>query len=163
MNNNTHLAFPYKEYISCYVAYIDILGFKNLIKKLDPNTIYSTVTDLLQSSKIFCGISNNSNMENKSISPLRLALISDALLLFTADDSEKSFKILTNSLATIIQKGIYQPPFLLRGAIAKGDFYFDIEAQIYFGPTLIECIEWEEKQEWMGVILTPNCSSRDIK
>ncbi|HUV02446.1 MAG TPA: hypothetical protein VMW67_03215 [Desulfobacteria bacterium] len=48
---------------------------------------------------------------------------------------------------------------LLRGAVSLGEFYVDIENSIYFGKALLDAVELEGFQQWIGCSLCDNLDS----
>jgi hypothetical protein len=46
------------------------------------------------------------------------------------------------------------------GALAIGDFYADKAKNIYIGEALIDAHDYTEKQDWIGLVLTPNTRTK---
>lgn len=134
-----------KDYVSCFVGYVDILGFKALVKSHHSESIHYWLERLMDNVKILC-----------PNSIVKWMLVSDSLLLFTNNETKASFEHLTGAVAAIIPMALSNG-LLCRGAISHGDFYFNDESTIFFGPAYLDAVEYEKKQEWMGVILTPIC------
>ena len=151
-------------YKQCFVACLDILGFKNFIKEHedDANTINESIKRLKNLSDILTGaILPNRDPKIHSL------LISDTLLLFSESDDEQSFKYIAGITSALICDGIGSlitniatpnTPMRFRGAISWGNFYYNASENIFFGPALNEATDWEKKQEWIGALLTPNCA-----
>ena len=145
-----------------FVACLDILGFENSVGKDDARTIYDR---LRRVPKLF-GILTGATIPNAD--PILYSiLMSDTLLLCSEKDDEKSFKYVSGVVAQTICLGIglaitdiatSYTPMRFRGAISWGDFYYDDKSKIFFGPAWIDAFKWEKKQEWIGAILTPDCT-----
>jgi len=151
-------------YKQCFVACLDILGFKNFINEHenDATTINKSINQLKKLSEIYTG-TRLSNRDPR----IHFLLMSDTLLLFSESDDEKSFRYITGITAELICDGIglsitniatSYTPMRFRGAISWGNFYYDASENIFFGPALNEATDWEKKQEWIGALLTPNCA-----
>jgi hypothetical protein len=50
--------------------------------------------------------------------------------------------------------------WLLRGALTVGDFYADRNSNIYLGEALVDAHNFTEKQDWIGLVLTPNAHAK---
>jgi hypothetical protein len=50
--------------------------------------------------------------------------------------------------------------WLPRGALTAGDFYADKNSNIYLGEALIDAHDFTEKQDWIGLVLTPNAHAK---
>ena len=146
-------------YNKCFVACLDILGFKKIIENQDATIVNESLSQLKEFSNILTGA--RLHKPNPKIHSL---LISDTLLLFSEVDNEKSFKYVTGNIAETICAGMGFSitnirPMRFRGAISWGDFYYDEAENFFFGPAYNEAVEWEKKQEWIGAILTPSCAT----
>lgn len=142
-------------YKKCFVAYLDILGFKNIVE--DENTEASTIIDTLQQLKKLARIHPKGNPKIHEI------LMSDTLLWFSETDDEQSFEHIASLVAGTICFGIGLsvtniPDLNFRGAISWGDFYYDNEENLFFGRAFNDASDWEKKQEWIGAVLTPACA-----
>jgi hypothetical protein len=51
----------------------------------------------------------------------------------------------------------------LRGALSFGYFYADKKRNVYIGDALIKAVEFTEKQDWVGFVLTPQTIERLLK
>lgn len=159
------VSLPYKK---CFVACLDILGFKNFIHKRasidgdDASFVYDSLKKINKLSEIIAGV-RRGNPDPKIYS----ILLSDTILLFSEKDDRKSFKYIVGIVAETICDGIglsisniatSSTPMRFRGAISYGNFYYDSDKKIFFGPAYNDAAKWEKKQEWIGAILTPDCA-----
>lgn len=133
-------------YKKCFVACLDILGFKNFIDTHNATEITDSLGRLIELSKILTG-ARHSNPEPK-IHPL---LMSDTLLLFSEKHDEKSFNYITNIVANTICCGMNLsitniPRMRFRGAISWGDFYYDDKESIFFGPAFNDAVYWKKNR-----------------
>lgn len=155
-DTDQYLSTGIKEYRKCFVGYLDVLGFKEAVLKSDnPDTLRFHFTRLFEHIKISCGSKKFKNLYSL---PVQFIWMSDSILFYTHDNSIEKFKYISNIITGFIRNTIESGPFLYRGAVSHGDFYFDRKLNLYLGPAMIDAIEWEKKQNWSGVMLTPDCS-----
>ncbi|MGA2464389.1 MAG: hypothetical protein ABSH06_08565 [Thermodesulfobacteriota bacterium] len=154
---NLYLRSGMQEYKKCFVGYVDVLGFtKKVLRSDNPETLSESFNFLLESIGRSCGL--ETDFKNQDSLSVKFIWMSDNLLFYTEDNSVQKFKDISNIIADLLMITIEGGPFLYRGALSHGDFYFDREWNLYFGPAMIDAIQWEKKQNWVGVMLTPNCS-----
>lgn len=141
---------------NCWVAYFDILGFKNethLNKGQLPVLayMYSEVAKLI----------NTMNEELKEVGAQYDCLwFSDSFLFYSFDDSINSYNLINFAARQLFDYMINTKKWPLRGALTVGDFYADKNRNIYLGEALIDAINFTEKQDWIGWVLTPNAPAK---
>lgn len=117
-------------YKQCFVALIDILGYRQLIQSAgsdSPKDIFTKVLHAFSWAKC----------SNASI---QVSLFSDTLILVTADSQPVSFW----QLAGIVQRfrmQLLEAGYLIRGAIALGPHFDDKD--IWISPCLVRAYELE--------------------
>lgn len=122
------------------VAYLDILGGRNIICKDDTNEHLNKINmifeDALHESKIFT--------QGKEYNIFVKIFSDNILLAIPTDDKnrkqniEKIIVLINNIIQEVADYG-----YLMRGAITEGDFFHnDI---IVYGKALVEAVEMEEK------------------
>ena len=128
---------------NCWVAYFDILGFKNVVNALSWQGVHNIYNDILSEIK----------KHNWAVS---CKWFSDAFVFYTSDDSRNSFCGMEGSLRVFFEKMFSgsreKIPF--RGCLTVGEFYIDTENDIFFGPALVEAYKCAETQQWIGYVLT---------
>lgn len=139
------------EYMDCYIAVIDILGFKNAVKVRSCEEIYSYYEEINTWYVV-----NNELTQTPIIDEgtLHMKVASDTILLYI-DVKER------NSLAGLIATCNYLQvrllrqaiPILSRGAIVKGKLF--AEKDIYFGKGIVDAYLLEENvAKYPRIILT---------
>lgn len=117
------------QYKECYVAFLDILGFKNLIDKSECEDIF----------KIFHAVLNfephplvsNSEVYNN----IHYTIMSDSIVVYIEAQIIDAFIALTDVCSQIQMKlSRNNPPIFLRGGISKGTLYH--HEHILFGTGL---------------------------
>ena len=96
-----------------YVAFLDILGFKNKLKGLSQNEARSFM------GKFSSIVYHDFQVKSEEINGL---VVSDSVVLSTKDVKQDSLKSLVNLVLLICKDEFAQNGILLRGAIAKGEF-----------------------------------------
>jgi len=136
-----------------WVAYFDILGFENMLcdfKRKFPCCLdlfvknhYWDVLDAMKKETAYCP------------DVVSLAWFSDSFLLFSRDDSLKSFACVASAAGGFFREAVGQmmPP---RGALGFGDFYADVANTIFVGDALIDAYQYAEQQDWIGLVITPS-------
>lgn len=100
--------------MSKYVAFLDILGFKEKLKKLKQ-----------QDAKSFIGRFSTTAFEQwENMSPTLVEgyIVSDSFILYTCDTSTQAVSQLLTLVEKICQQEFIDNGILIRGAIAKGEF-----------------------------------------
>lgn len=116
------------------IAFIDILGFKQLVK----NEKVQTVAKILEYLHKYANIQAPKS-KYAYISTLETAYFSDSIVLSCDNSADYGFiENLMNLQIELMRKGIY-----IRGCIAKGELYH--EGNYLFGPAIIEAYEEEAK------------------
>ncbi|HRN40654.1 MAG TPA: hypothetical protein PK649_01110 [Vicingus sp.] len=124
-----------------YVAYLDVLGFKELVNKRNTNTLkayFDTIKNVLNLIRI----------DKKNIESL---LVSDSTILISPD-SKEDFKTLLRAVQTI-QFELVKQDIWIRGAISYGEVYFDQESNLIVGKGLVNAYLLESSAKFPRVII----------
>lgn len=130
-----------KEYKEHYVAFLDILGFKQLIGTQECEEIYKIFDELHNKSSATL---NLNGVQIRAYEHIKHIILSDSIVLFIESDIDDAFTTLIdicgrlqNSLAN------RDEPILMRGGIAKGDLFY--ENGIIYGEGLTKAYLLESK------------------
>ena len=120
------------EYKEHYVAFLDILGFKELLSSASCDEIHSIFDVLHEKSH---GTYNLNDVEIKAFEHIHHMILSDSVIVYIESDVEDAFA----SLILICKKLQFalanrEKPILLRGGIAVGGLFY--ENDIIFGEGL---------------------------
>lgn len=124
------------EYTDCYVAFLDILGFRTLLK----NESFDTIKQIFENIKEFeprpllkgC----------KAFDCINYYIMSDSVVIYIDSSIEDSFMALSEVCLQIqIRLTTLDTPILMRGAIAKGSLF--CEGNVIFGNGLSDAYEME--------------------
>jgi hypothetical protein len=134
----------------CWVAYFDILGISNLmsIENDDPKAFlirldYEETIGILRRS-----------CEEYDHGSLDYCWFSDTFLMFTADDSPKSYSVIQFAAKIFINRCLYSR-IPIRGAISVGSFMRSQDNRSFIGNAFIDAYKYGEDQDWLGLIITP--------
>lgn len=135
-------------YDDYYVAFLDVLGFKELVmtpgKKSDLDKYFNLVGNAIQEVK-----------DRKK--PLKSVLISDSVVLAypKQDGSIESFKELCFAVARI-QYALAIDGFWVRGGISEGNLSIEQTKNIVAGPALVKAYQLEKIAVYPRVIVDPS-------
>lgn len=160
---------------SCFFGYLDILGFKNVVKNNTIDQLKAKLSNFI----VKCAESIDRSrsiltytgdvLERISIdSGVHVRIVSDSIYIWTEnDDRLKQFEILLHIVNAMLASG-FQQGLPLRGAVTFGELFlgdvkipesipldlpFDIGA--VYGKALVEAYELESNMDWSGAVLTP--------
>ncbi len=147
------------------IAVLDILGFKQhicsgnndhviyMIERLRQRAKYSTDN---ANQRIYEG--NNLHTGDKSVEHVDFVNISDAVLVVNKSSDgtiRDRCSRLTDAISSILANSFISG-IPLRGALAFGSYTFDKIKDIYFGKPILEAMEYERLQQWIGVGICPS-------
>lgn len=129
------------EYKKCYVAFLDLLGFKKMVNTKTCDEIlkvYETVKMPTQVKDIYVGTQQMIDMSN-----VHSKIMSDSVCLYVETFVENGLAALI-LLCLVFQQSLFALPcpVLVRGAIVSGDIYED--GDIIFGNGITESYLLEE-------------------
>lgn len=97
-----------------YVAFLDILGFKEKLKELDHNGIRNYISDF--SSVVF------DEWQKSEYKMLQGYIVSDSFVINSEDVSDRSLEELLSVVRKICEQEFAKNGVLIRGGLAKGEF-----------------------------------------
>lgn len=100
-----------------YVAFVDILGFKEIVFKKTQQQASSVITNF--SSLVYHAWQDLGYHNNKKINGF---IVSDCVIIYTNSDTSEELDSMLKLLKAIFPKAIYQNGFMLRASITKGEF-----------------------------------------
>lgn len=134
-------------YQDCYVAFLDILGFKNIILSKSVNN-FDQVNEIFE---LLIRIRNEIIHENnsveadydfsKTVEETMIRISSDSVVIATPAIFKNSLSFITECCRRY-QSELLKKEILIRGAITKGDFYLNKEKM--FGKALVDAYVYEE-------------------
>ncbi len=136
----------------CWIAVFDILGFKNMICRVDHEVSRGLLEDNLDE---LIEILNSDSANNGQIDYL---IFSDTFVILAPDIEPKSYPWFLRVCKDLIVKSInIEMP--LRGAVGVGPLFFSQHPPILLGEPFVDTYEYCEDQDWVGLLLTPSATS----
>lgn len=161
--------------MECFIAYFDILGFKELVEKRSLNQVNEVLSELnLWSQNAIANndlmhLNNGMAVPNLYKAEINCLHISDSIVFWSRDSSSSSLKKILdvcwdfyNKCFSVSCIGDGLKPLLLRGCLVKGEIEFHpynfqnknifINSSI-FGKGLIDAYSKAENQSWAGCFI----------
>lgn len=162
----------------CYVAFLDILGFKQLVQSARHEDLHKLYSNLFVTNAAMA-VTNGAYKVVDSIASQQIALpdfanakidcmvISDSVLMYTKDDSIQSLLDLSVSAGKLTMMGFYTG-LPMRGTIARGPLSAfkrqesDAEFAVYglVGLALVKAYSNESTYDWAGCVVDSECIER---
>ena len=119
-------------YEKSIIAFLDILGFKNLINTNEFDKIkemfQSIISDKDAGIALYRATGGDESLEryNDVLTETKIHLMSDSIIVAAPLKCEEALAVVID-ICSCIQETLYafEFPIFLRGAIAKGDFFLD--------------------------------------
>lgn len=144
-----------------YVAFLDIMGFKDLVQKMDHNAVLKKLMDISESRDTLKLVNEHRN-QNIALGTTKSYTFSDSIFIFSRSDSEEdAHKLVVDSLFILQYALSKQIP--IKGAISFGKITVDIKKSIYFGQPLIDAYLLHEDLNLYGVISDHNFENKMTK
>ena len=140
----------------CWVAYFDILGFRDHVLRFDypahPHCYAVFVQEIYERML--------KSVKQWAYEPRIFCIwFSDTFLLYTSDDSYESFVAIAHSASSACSTLVMRH-YPARGALGTGRLYADRGRNIFVGSALINAYEYGEKQDWIGFVITPEAMKK---
>jgi hypothetical protein len=135
----------------CYVACLDIMGFSEYVRNNSADDVLKYLRDIKKVNNVY----------RKNTPNISSLVFSDTLALWTPTTGNEN-ENLTRYKNLLLNVGALQfhcmtAPNLkglpLRGAITKGEFYFNDRENILFGKAWVEAVHLESKARYPRVIV----------
>ena len=126
-----------------YFLFADVLGFTNFVDNLSHDSLDERLSEWIRVI----------NLIHKGTEVSRFDTVSDSILAAT-DDTNDGLSRLIVFARLLLEQGI-QHSFPIRGAITRGDVTW---GDSIYGKSVIEAIELEKSQDWIGISCQPDLS-----
>ena len=161
-----------RTYESAYVAFLDILGFKDIVlghshahlESLYLRTLCGTFEHAMSNGKYVLVNDGESECLGPDIrqATVNSLLVSDSILIWTDDSRTESFNNVVAAVRSLIAFSVIDG-ILLRGAIAVGPLTAvlnQLPSQTHsfqhslFGKAIVDAVQAEKCQDWAGCMIT---------
>jgi hypothetical protein len=137
---------------NCWFAYFDILGFKNKTREYkDHLDVFRNLYD-----KILKEVEKVPGYKPDTVF---IHWFSDSFIFYCSNDSMPSYVVINLGIRRFFQLVLWEK-WPLRGALTVGELYVDNTKNIFLGQAIIDAYEYAEKQDWIGLVITPMARSR---
>jgi hypothetical protein len=139
-----------------FVAFFDIMGFKELVERNEHNFVVEKLKILKNAINITNGLKGVNELEiQKNFSDSKAITFSDSIIIFTKEDTNKDLnKILLDCsyvLCEALKNGIG-----IKGAISFGNVTVDFENSLFFGRPIIDAYLLHDQIQLYSVIVDNN-------
>lgn len=141
-----------------YIAYIDILGFKEKLINVSQSDAEEFIRNF--SSMLYRQWESHSYQIDKHIRGL---IVSDCIIIHTLSTSPKALDMLLQFLVDIYQKAFSENGILLRGAVTKGQFnqleaysFENLQKGLIIGQAYIDAYTLESKYKGCAILFKNN-------
>lgn len=131
-----------------FVAFLDILGFKDYVLHHNLNDVYDR---LLTLNDIQPDDGSEDDFSPEYGGKIYFTAFSDSIFIFTKNDDVSNFKYLIKSVSRMIRQAL-RKGIPLKGAIAYGDIVVDISKSIFCGQPITDAYLLEEDLQYMGIV-----------
>lgn len=143
-----------------FIAFFDIMGFKDFIIKNKLEKVYEILNQLTQRIR---KLADDNVIDKKYKYFVKVTTYSDSIILFSRDNSQDSLEAITvwskylmaiamNQVKEIALQQGNCPEVPIKGAIAYGELSVDDTNKVFCGQPLIDAFLLEEELHYYGVI-----------
>jgi hypothetical protein len=144
-----------------YVAFLDILGFKNTLKTLGQERSIEYIENYSRIVyQVFSRYNRNEERQNTE-KKINGFVVSDSVVLYTNDAMKESLSDLLNIIVDLCREEFGRNSILIRGAIAKGEFnkipaveLKNLQKQLIVGDAYVKAYGMEDSFKSIGVRLS---------
>ena len=138
-----------------YVAFLDILGFKEFVMRHSIHEVYSRLKKLNALRPDNDEADYDSELEKR----IMFTIMSDSIFIFSKDDTFSNLRYFLTYVKRVMRMAI-RKEIPLKGAIAYGTIAVDDEQNLFCGQPIIDAYQLEEDLQYMGVVF--HHTSEDI-
>jgi hypothetical protein len=130
-----------------YVAFLDILGFKEFVLRHSIHEVYSRLKILNALKPDIDEADYDSELEKR----IMFTIMSDSIFIFSKDDTFSNLRYFLTYVKRVMRMAI-RKEIPLKGAIAYGTIAVDNEQNLFCGQPIIDAYLLEEDLQYMGVV-----------
>jgi hypothetical protein len=131
-----------------FVAFIDIMGFKDMVARSSHSDIYKIMLEIAESKKL----NENTKWHNSDMTLVRSATYSDSIMIYSKDEKLDSLDSLICTVSGLTTD-LFINEIPHKGAISYGLMTLDFENSIFFGQPLIDAYLLAEELYFYGIIV----------
>jgi hypothetical protein len=131
-----------------FVAFIDIMGFKDMIARTSHDKIY----EMMKNIELTKTSVTNYNWADKELNLVKTTAYSDSIMVYSKDDSSDATYSFLCSVCSL-SMDLLKDSIPHKGAIAFGKMTSDWESSIFFGQPLLDAYLLQEELYFYGIII----------
>lgn len=135
-----------------WFAYLDLLGFRNLVQTSAIDTVLFVYSEALKRVRTACKLGT-------SEVGLHNSWFSDTFIIYSRSDSLRDFAHM-ESATRIFFELLLIKNIPVRGCISHGKLYSQAKQNVFVGPALIEAHLYGEALNWVGLCLSPSVEEK---
>lgn len=156
----------WKETSDRFVAFFDIMGFKDLVARSSHDSVLRRMKKLKEViTPLEKEVDAYLNQDDKTLtdkqkedfkkSIARPLMFSDSILIVTNEDTEADAQNIT-FISYWLLTSCFQIGIPIKGAVSHGKFTADFDNSLYFGQPLIDAYLLQEELQFYGVVFDHN-------
>lgn len=130
-----------------YVAYLDILGFKDYVMRNSIHSVYSR----LKALNALRPEEQDPDYESETSKRIKFTIFSDSVFIFSKDDDFVSLRHFLTYVKRVMRMAL-RKEIPLKGAIAYGNMAVDVKNNLFCGQPIVDAYLLEEDLQYMGVV-----------
>ena len=130
-----------------YVAFIDIMGFKDMVMRMPHDDVYQLMLKINGHRKF----SESVDWHDNKIYLAKSTTYSDSIIVYSKDDSFDSLDFLISTVASL-SNYLFTEAIPHKGAVAFGRLTLDLPNSIFFGQPLIDAYLLQEEVKYYGIL-----------
>lgn len=130
-----------------YVAFMDVLGFKDYVLRHSIDEVY----ERLQTLNGFRPEEGERDYDSDEEKRIKVSIFSDSIFIFSRDDGFVTLRHFLSYVKRVMRMAL-RSEIPLKGAIACGDIVVDEERNLFCGQPIIDAYLLEEDLQYMGVV-----------
>lgn len=146
------LVYSSLRYRDRWFAYLDLLGFTNLVRTNAIEGVLPVYSEALKRMRAACNL-------GKSEVGLLTSWFSDTFIIYSRSNSLRDFAHV-ESAARIFFQLLLIKNIPVRGCISHGKLYSHVRENVFVGPALIEAHLYGQALNWVGFCLSPSIEEK---
>lgn len=130
-----------------YVAFLDILGFKDYVLRHSIDEVYTRLKTL----NALRPEEDDPDYESETSRRIKFYNFSDSIFIFSKDNEFVSLRHFLTCVKRLMRMAL-RAEIPLKGAVAFGDIVVDEEQNLFCGQPIIDAYLLEEDLQYMGVV-----------
>jgi hypothetical protein len=138
-----------------YVAFLDILGFKDLVGRQTHDEIYQKLNKISVTNRILQNLHNEEDENLKNFTKngrIKVVTFSDSIIIFSEKADEDNLNYFIFSVSFIIAKS-FDLGIPMKGSVAFGEVSLNFRNQIFFGQAIIDAYILQEEVHYFGIVV----------